>query len=284
MTCDSGVLIVLFLCAQSLMNTPQPQRVLIASLPAKDMQLQERVAASGLQAELLESALRKARTHLPREAERASERARERARTLREPPAPPRGPGRTCLGQGQGQWPLRSSRGGWGATGSGPRPSPARRLRWLGGGSAGLLLPAVLTCTQGRVTSPASPPLPAAASRRSVSAPEANLALWAPQSRGHGLADTFLRRGAAGTAAPGWAPSHHLAEGRPAPRDHRSGPSSEVRRTDGQTDRPHQRVPDWNCGQRQGSGGLPAFIQRVFACCLVYLLSQLQSVSLAPQC
>lgn len=56
------------------------------------------------------------------------------------------------------------------------RPPPARRLRWLGGGSAGLLLPAVLTCTQRRVTGPASPPQPAA-SRRSVSAPVASATL-----------------------------------------------------------------------------------------------------------
>lgn len=112
------------------------------------------------------------------------------------------------------------------------------------------------------MTSPASPPLPAAASRRSVSAPEASLALWAPQSRGHGLADTFLRRGAAGPAAPGWAPSHHLAEGRPRPRDHRSGPSSEARSTDRQTDRRHQRVPDCNCGQRQGNAGCTAGLGR----------------------
>lgn len=112
-----------------------------------------------------------------------------------------------------------------GEAGSGPRPPPARRLRWLGGGSAGLLLPTVLTCTQGRVTSPASPPQ-LAASRRSASVPEASAALRAPQSRGHGLSDTSSpgesaasSAGAvAAASAPLWSPSHHLAETLSRPR------------------------------------------------------------------
>ena len=114
-----------------------------------------------------------------------------------------------------------------GAAGSGPRPPPARRLRWLGGGSAGLLLPTVLTCTQGRVTSPASPPQ-LAASRRSASAPEASAALRAPQSRGHGLSDTSgpakSAAASAGAVAAASAPlsvaSRHLAETLSGPRGH----------------------------------------------------------------
>ncbi|XP_046527132.1 uncharacterized protein LOC124244552 [Equus quagga] len=140
-----------------------------------------------------------------------------------------------------------------GAAGSGPRPPPARRLRWLGGGSAGLLLPTVLTCTQGRVTSPASPPQPAA-SRRSASAPEASAALPAPQSRGHGLADTSSSgdsaASAAGAAAAASAsllsPSHHLAESLSRRRDTSFVlPPRLVVQTDGR----RHRGPD--CGQRQ---------------------------------
>lgn len=142
-----------------------------------------------------------------------------------------------------------------GAAGSGPRPPPARRLRWLGGGSAGLLLPTVLTCTQGRVTSPASPPQPAA-SRRSASAPEASAALPAPQSRGHGLADTSSSgdsaASAAGAAAAASAsllsPSHHLAESLSRRRDTSFVlPPRLVVQTDGR----RHRGPD--CGQRQGN-------------------------------
>lgn len=143
---------------------------------------------------------------------------------LREPPAPPGGVGaRVRAGA--------SASGGAvvaGADGSGrlpARPPPACGLRWLGGGSAGLLLPAELTCTQRRVTSPASPPQ-LAASRSSVSAPEASAALPAPLSRGHGLFDTFspgeLEASAAGAAAAASAllpsPSPHPAESLSRPR------------------------------------------------------------------
>ena len=147
-------------------------------------------------------------------------------------------------GLGEGWWPAVVA-GAGGSAGSGPRPPPARRLPRLGGGSAGLLLPTVLTCTQGRVTSPASPPQPAA-SRRSAAAPEASAALRAPQSRGHGLSDTSgpgaSAASAAGAAvaasAPHSSPSHRLAGSLSRPRGHLFRPPSEARGTDGRPRRP----------------------------------------------
>lgn len=128
--------------------------------------------------------------------------------------------------------------------GSRPRPPPTRRLRWLGGGSAGLLLSTVLTCTQGRVTSPASPPQPAA-SGLSVSSPEGSAALRAPQSPGHGLFDTFgpgesvaaAAGAAAAASAPLLSPSPHPTENLSRQRGRPFHPPAEAGGTDGRTQR-----------------------------------------------
>lgn len=162
--------------------------------------------------------------------------------------APPCGPGARAW-SGSGLVARRSSRGGWerwlraAAAARPPAPAVGRRKR-------GTPPPhRIITCTQGRVTSPASPPQ-SAASRRSAAAPEASAALRAPQSRGHCLSDTSgpgeSAASAAGAAvvpsAPHSSPSHRLAGILSRPRGHLFRPSSEARGTDGRPRRPRAKL------------------------------------------